>query len=149
MDIQYNRNEGYRTVVKHFQYENNSEENSAEETAEETVQLNEDRDIETTVIFLPNVWSLLPTSEEYKQIVEAYKNFIDNPPEEQNFKQQQQQEQQSSVSNDQKKNEENVKQEMAETQDAHVEKMETNETNNQSANGSIEIKALKHFLNLL
>lgn len=44
------------------------------------LDLNDDSDIETTVIFVPNIWSLMPNSIEYQQIVEAYKNFIENPP---------------------------------------------------------------------
>ncbi len=44
------------------------------------LDLNDDKDIETTVIFVPNIWSLMPNSIEYQKIVEAYKNYIDNPP---------------------------------------------------------------------
>lgn len=44
------------------------------------ISLNDDRHIENTVIFLPNVWTLMPTSVEYEKIAAAYKDFIDNPP---------------------------------------------------------------------
>lgn len=46
----------------------------------EHITLNEDRHIENTVIFLPNVWTLMPNTEDYENIVAAYKNFIENPP---------------------------------------------------------------------
>jgi hypothetical protein len=75
MDIQYNRSEGYRTVVKHDVMD--GEQIDSEQNM---LDLEEDSEIETTVVFLPNVWSLMPTNIEYQKIVEAYKNFIDNPP---------------------------------------------------------------------
>lgn len=79
MDIQYNRNEEYKPV----------KESSAEPTLDQnqngiddsihkpSLTFNDDPDIETTVIFLPNVWSLMPNSLEYQKIVESYKSLID------------------------------------------------------------------------
>ena len=43
------------------------------------LSLNNDNDIETTVIFMPNVWSLMPNSIEYQQFVDLYRNLIENP----------------------------------------------------------------------
>jgi hypothetical protein len=82
MDIQYNRSEGYRTVVK---YEMDGCEQQANDSSDQQenvnmLDLDEDSDVETTVVFLPNVWSLMPTNIDYQKIVEVYKNFIDNPP---------------------------------------------------------------------
>lgn len=45
-----------------------------------SLSVNDDRHIENTVIFVPNVWTLMPTSVEYDKIAETYKSFIDNPP---------------------------------------------------------------------
>ena len=64
--------------------ETNAQEEADDEKSQSNdahfVQINDDKDLETTVMFLPNVWSLMPTSEEYKNIVEAYKEYIENPP---------------------------------------------------------------------
>ncbi len=121
MDIQYNRNEDFKTIIlpnnKNTSCNSNStssstssknssssieptataaqrtdgpkqkildDESSAKQTlTEATLLLNDHKEIETTVIFLPNVWSLMPNSVEYQKIVESYKNFIENPPAEQ------------------------------------------------------------------
>jgi len=97
LDIQYNRNEDYKTIIlpqnsyskekKSLDIDdaaeklNESEQNSGStKKPEATLLLNDDKEVETTVIFLPNIWSLMPTSIEYQKIVEAYKNFIENPP---------------------------------------------------------------------
>lgn len=103
MDIQYNRMENYRTVVRTSttqlstidENSNSAAQNGGGETTnsggteeqqqqqqqpQQQLSLNDDRHVENTVIFVPNVWTLMPTSAEYEQIVEAYKNFIDNPP---------------------------------------------------------------------
>ena len=45
-----------------------------------TLLLNDEKEIETTVIFVHYDWSLMPNSIEYQKTVEAYTNFIDNPP---------------------------------------------------------------------
>ena len=75
MDIQYNRTEGVKTVVKHQLLDGTSDDIDAN-----LLDLDEDSNVETTVIFLPNVWSLMPTNVEYQKIAEAYKNYIENPP---------------------------------------------------------------------
>ena len=105
MDIQYNRNEETKTVKvakttrtqngdvgeTHSDRSNGKDDDKTEgNTAgvdstiddEELLDLNDDNEIETTVIFLPNVWSLMPNSIEYQKIVDAYKNYIENPPDE-------------------------------------------------------------------
>lgn len=94
IDIQYNRSEGYRYVKRAgtetangdaFQELKDSllaDPESKIQLSDEELQANEDADVENTVIFLPNVWSLMPDSDEYQRIVEAYKNFVDNPPDE-------------------------------------------------------------------
>ena len=60
----------------------NGNDHESTTTNQETplISLNDDRHIENTVIFLPNVWTLMPTSVEYEKIAAAYKDFIDNPP---------------------------------------------------------------------
>lgn len=65
MDIQYNRNEEFRSV----------------EGDEETISLDDDKYVENTVIFVPNVWSLMPTNIEYQKQVEAYQALIEQEPE--------------------------------------------------------------------
>ncbi len=103
MDIQYNRNEDYKTIIlpnsaaattSEDDLTNNTVkvgDEQAEQQKQEmngtannkpnaTLLLNDEKEIETTVIFVPNVWSLMPNSIEYQKTVEAYKNFIDNPP---------------------------------------------------------------------
>ena len=106
MDIQYNRNEDYKTIilpnsaaasatatseddltnntVKVGDEQAEQQKQEINETANNkpnaTLLLNDEKEIETTVIFVPNVWSLMPNSIEYQKTVEAYKNFIDNPP---------------------------------------------------------------------
>ena len=125
MDIQYNRNEEFKTVALSSSSQQTSKSSRLDEQqkpadengdeASETVKtstsasqdaemansatgedtastqktattpkvrldLNDDSDIETTVIFVPNIWSLMPNSIEYQKIAEAYKHFIDNPP---------------------------------------------------------------------
>ena len=105
MDIQYNRNEETKTVKvaktsrtqngdiaeTHSDSSNGKEDEKMEANTadvdstiddEELLDLNDDNEIETTVIFLPNVWSLMPNSIEYQKIVDAYKNYIENPPDE-------------------------------------------------------------------
>lgn len=93
--------ENYRTVVRTSttqlstidENSNGAAQNSGGETTtngvteeqpqqqtQQQLSLNDDRHVENTVIFVPNVWTLMPTSAEYEQIVEAYKNFIENPP---------------------------------------------------------------------
>ncbi len=97
MDIQYNRNEETKTVKLpktsrihngDSHGEDGDEKMDAEATTngadstsddEELLDLNDDNEIETTVIFLPNVWSLMPNSIEYQKIIDAYKNYIENP----------------------------------------------------------------------
>lgn len=113
MDIQYNRNEGIRTVVtntnnngepsqKHQEDTIGKETNDKETKSNLKISLNDDRYIENTVIFLPNVWSLMPTSIEYQKLVESYKYYIDNltPSEQQKHQQNKnfQQKRQSSYS---------------------------------------------------
>ncbi len=97
LDIQYNRNEDYKTIIlPQNSHSNEKKSLDIEDAAEKlnepelksgstkkpeaTLLLNDDKEIETTVIFLPNIWSLMPTSIEYQKIVDAYKNFIENPP---------------------------------------------------------------------
>jgi hypothetical protein len=105
LDIQYNRNEETKTVKvaktsrtqngdiaeTHSDSSNGKEDEKMEANTadvdstiddEELLDLNDDNEIETTVIFLPNVWSLMPNSIEYQKIVDAYKNYIENPPDE-------------------------------------------------------------------
>lgn len=121
LEIQYNRNEEYKTIVTpttQTTVDSNTSSNSSSNTSataaaaaatttktseatsgDDTTQestisagssglnsnfnvklsLNNDNDIETTVIFMPNVWSLMPNSIEYQQYVDLYKNLIDNP----------------------------------------------------------------------
>lgn len=55
--------------------------NESQSQSMPSLSVNDDRHIENTVIFVPNVWTLMPTSVEYDKIAETYKNFIDNPPE--------------------------------------------------------------------
>ena len=85
MDIQYNRNEDFKTIILPTKLSAGSNEATGEESAqraatEATLMLNDDKDVETTVMFLPNVWSLMPNSVEYQKLVESYANFIENPP---------------------------------------------------------------------
>jgi hypothetical protein len=110
LDIQYNRNEEIKTIELNENMAKNGDQEttsalpddatvtsvnestgitnttSATTTAPSSIaykaalDLNDDNDVETTVIFVPNIWSLMPNSIEYQQIVEAYKNFIENPP---------------------------------------------------------------------
>ena len=110
MDIQYNRNEEIKTIELNENMAKNGDQEttsalpddaaatsvnestgitnttSATTTTPSSIaykaalDLNDDNDVETTVIFVPNIWSLMPNSIEYQQIVEAYKNFIENPP---------------------------------------------------------------------
>ena len=122
LDIQYNRNEEYKTIITPTQTAvvdsstssntstsattitttttkkgadgctNNGDETTQESTNSSSssntvistnfnakLSLNNDNDIETTVIFMPNVWSLMQNSIEYQQYVDLYKNLIDNP----------------------------------------------------------------------
>lgn len=98
LDIQYNRNENFRTVLRSIQHQmsvesgqstatdanssdaaKNGDEKHPEQQQLPTISLNDDRHVENTVIFLPNVWSLVPTSADYEKIVAAYREFIDNP----------------------------------------------------------------------
>lgn len=60
--------------------ENGNDHESTTNQETPLISLNDDRHIENTVIFLPNVWTLMPTSVEYEKIAAAYKDFIDNPP---------------------------------------------------------------------
>jgi len=110
LDIQYNRNEEIKTIELNENMAKNGDQEttsalpddaaatsvnestgitnttSATTTTPSSIaykaalDLNDDNDVETTVIFVPNIWSLMPNSIEYQQIVEAYKNFIENPP---------------------------------------------------------------------
>ena len=96
MDIQYNRNEEIRTVVVGNDLTDavasdsscvvQSNDNDVSENVVSgggggaTLSMNDDKAVETTVIFLPNVWSLMPTSLEYQKILEAYTNFIHDDP---------------------------------------------------------------------
>lgn len=90
MDIQYNRNEDFKTIILPTNSKVNEERvetadatstsNTTTNKPEATLLLNDEKDVETTVIFVPNIWSLMPNSIEYQKTVEAYKNFIDNPP---------------------------------------------------------------------
>ena len=85
LDIQYNRNEDFKTIILPNKLNSESNEATGEESAqraatEATLMLNDDKDVETTVMFLPNVWSLMPNSVEYQKLVEGYANYIDNPP---------------------------------------------------------------------
>jgi hypothetical protein len=100
LDIQYNRNEDFKTVICNDQMITSTDENNCVVSSKETpsneietaattadsnvvkatVCINDEKNIETTVIFLPNVWSLMPNSIEYQKIVQNYRNFIDNPP---------------------------------------------------------------------
>ncbi len=73
MDIQYNRNEEFKTNKT----SNLTETSPLDNEDRPNVTFNDDSDVDTTVIFLPNVWSLTPNSLEYQKIVEAYKNLID------------------------------------------------------------------------
>lgn len=93
MDIQYNRNEEYKTIVvpnqtkdsnQNFNDTNDqtSTSNSSSNTTNSTnttILLNDDKYVETTVLFLPNIWSLMPNTIDYQKLVDAYKNYIDNP----------------------------------------------------------------------
>lgn len=96
LDIQYNRNEEIRTVVVGDDLTDavasdsscvvQSNDNDVSENVVSgggggaTLSMNDDKAVETTVIFLPNVWSLMPTSLEYQKILEAYTNFIHDDP---------------------------------------------------------------------
>lgn len=93
LDIQYNRNDNYRIVVRpsgqvttngsasNGETSTNSDANNGVSgEPQQYLSFNDDRHIENTVIFLPNVWTLMPTSVEYDKIAEAYKSFIDKPP---------------------------------------------------------------------
>lgn len=96
MDIQYNRNEDFKTVIlpnttttsttaaskSDAMEQAEGKDDTDASVTEATLLLDDQKDIETTVIFLPNIWSLMPNSAEYVKMVEAYKNFIENPPEE-------------------------------------------------------------------
>jgi hypothetical protein len=85
LDIQYNRNEEFTTspLVGGPAVANGQEDAEMTESSEATVSrngvlTNDDQDVETTVIFLPNVWSLMPNSIEYQRIMEAYKRLVDH-----------------------------------------------------------------------
>ena len=86
LDIQYNRNEDYKTVIKSTEsMDTNNEHMNADKkplttTTTAKLVLDDHDDIETTVMFLPNVWSLMPTTSEYNKLVEQYKNYVENPP---------------------------------------------------------------------
>ena len=95
MDIQYNRNEDMKTdelpandaedpEVKADEEETTTTTTTKDATTGDSfkasLDLNDDIDLETTVIFLPNIWSLMPNSIEYQTISDAYKNLIENPP---------------------------------------------------------------------
>lgn len=82
MDIQYNRNEDYKTVVTKSESDatESMDTSSSFSTTKAKLELDDHDDIETTVMFLPNVWSLMPTTNEYNKLVEEYKNFVENPP---------------------------------------------------------------------
>jgi hypothetical protein len=73
LDIQYNRNEEYKTIKT----SNLTETSPNDNENRPNVTFNDDSDVDTTVIFLPNVWSLTPNSLEYQIIVEAYNKLID------------------------------------------------------------------------
>ena len=89
VEVQYNRNPDFRASVnsRPDKEEPTEPEAKSEEASQKTKSfdingnVNDESYVEHTVIFLPNVWSLMPNSAEYKNIVEAYKNFVDNPPE--------------------------------------------------------------------
>lgn len=88
MDIQYNRNEDYKsTIIRNNINTTNTNTGPPSPSLHgeqiedrEELNLNDDKDVETTVLFLPNVWSLMPTSIEYQKVVDGYKNLIENPP---------------------------------------------------------------------
>jgi len=110
LDIQYNRNEEIKTIELNENMAKNGDQETTSALPDDVaatsvnestgitntttattttpssiaykaaLDLNDDNDVETTVIFVPNIWSLMPNSIEYQQIVEAYKNFIENPP---------------------------------------------------------------------
>jgi hypothetical protein len=105
LEIQYNRNEEYKTIVTQTSIiesiTNNTITSTSTTNATTTndessssssstpillnsnfnvkLSLNNDNDIETTIIFMPNVWNLMPNSIEYQQYVDLYKNLIENP----------------------------------------------------------------------
>jgi hypothetical protein len=82
LDIQYNRSEGYRTVIvpNATTVEVTGDNESPNETPSTAkLYLNDHKYIETTVIFMPNIWTLMPNNIEYQKIVDRYKNFIDDP----------------------------------------------------------------------
>jgi hypothetical protein len=97
LDIQYNRNEEYKTtkVVNHstastyLSNSNNStvsdqttsEKSESAASEKEMIDFDDDSEIESTIIFLPNVWSLMPNTIEYQKLVELYKNYVENPSE--------------------------------------------------------------------
>ncbi|RNA45086.1 p30 dbc [Brachionus plicatilis] len=67
LDIQYNRNEEFKS-----QTDGTSD--------EESLILDDEKYVENTVIFVPNVWSLMPTNVEYQKQVEAYQSLIEKEP---------------------------------------------------------------------
>jgi hypothetical protein len=90
LDIQYNRNEDFKTIIlpsaskpETMDTTANKETPEAEsgaDIAQATLALDDQKEIETTVIFLPNIWSLMPNGAEYAKVMEEYRNFIENPP---------------------------------------------------------------------
>ncbi len=79
MDIQYNRSEGYSTVVVPTSTPNDTCEYQAEAKNTAKLCLDDHKYIETSVIFMPNIWTLMPNNVEYQKIVDQYKTFIDDP----------------------------------------------------------------------
>lgn len=67
MDIQFNRNEEFKSRT-----DDGSE--------EESLILDDEKYVENTVIFVPNVWSILPTNVEYQKQIEEYQNLIEKEP---------------------------------------------------------------------
>ncbi len=90
MDIKYNRSEGIKTVVSQNKTTDDGDSMKIAETEDSPLlnvqskttarlNLNDNKYIETTVVFMPNIWTLMPNSIEYEQILDTYKRFIDEP----------------------------------------------------------------------
>ncbi|CAF0707138.1 unnamed protein product [Brachionus calyciflorus] len=86
LDIQYNRNEEFKTTViktncTTSNHDIKADDKQQEKQDEEALLLDDDKYVENTVIFLPNVWSLMPTNIEYQKQVESYLKLVENEPE--------------------------------------------------------------------
>jgi len=67
-------------VCEVTQADSSDTKNASTPVTNATLSLNDQKHLENTIIFLPNVWSLMPNSVEYQKLVDEYKAFIENPP---------------------------------------------------------------------